>query len=65
MENDLDTLEQKVDQVLSLCDHLYAENVALLGRVQALEAEKQTLTEKMDAARTRLAGLVDKLPEAG
>lgn len=63
MNNDFDTLEQKVDQVLTLCDHLYAENLALLARVQALETEKQALAEKMETARVRLAELADKLPE--
>lgn len=65
MNNDLDSLEQKVDQVLALCGHLHDENAALRAQVVSLEAEKQTLTEKMETARTRLAGLMDKLPEAG
>jgi cell division protein ZapB len=63
MNNDLDLLEQKVDQVLALCGHLHEENAVLRTQVVALEAEKQALTEKMELARTRLAGLVDKLPE--
>ena len=64
MSYDLEPLEQKVDQVLALCGHLHEENAILRTRVLALEAEKQSLTEKMETARSRLTGLMDKLPEA-
>ncbi|WP_459949299.1 cell division protein ZapB [Denitratisoma sp. agr-D3] len=63
MNTDLESLEQKVDQVLTLCGRLQAQNAELRGRVSALEAEKQALTDKMETARERLAGLMDKLPE--
>jgi cell division protein ZapB len=57
-------LEGKVEQVIALCDALRAENHRLRGRITALEDEKQTLTERMTDARSRLEGLMDKLPAA-
>jgi cell division protein ZapB len=56
-------IEQKVEQIIALCDALRAENHRLRDRVGTLEGEKQTLTERMTVARTRLEGLMDKLPE--
>ncbi|RTL55748.1 MAG: hypothetical protein EKK46_05860 [Rhodocyclaceae bacterium] len=57
-------LDQKVDRVLALCDSLHEENLALRSRMAVLESEKQSLADKMDAARARLEVLRDKLPEA-
>jgi cell division protein ZapB len=62
MNEQLGRLEGKVEQVIALCDALRAENHRLHNRVTALEDEKQTLTERMAEARSRLEGLVDKLP---
>jgi len=64
MNNDLETLDRKVDQVLALCSQLQEQNAALRAQVLALEAEKQTLSDKMETARSRLVGVMDKLPEA-
>ena len=55
-------IEQKVDQIIALCDALRAENHRLRDRVGTLEGENQALTERMTVARTRLEGLMDKLP---
>lgn len=63
MDSELDSLEQKVDQVLALCDDLNAENQDLRARVVALENEKQSLSSRMETARTRLEALLPNLPE--
>jgi cell division protein ZapB len=63
MDHPFSSLEQKVDQVIALCDALRAENHRLRDRVGLLESEKQALAERMTTARTRLEGLMDKLPE--
>lgn len=55
-------LEQKVGQIIALCDALRVENHQLRDRLGALEEEKQALAERMLAARERLEGLMDKLP---
>lgn len=62
MNDALGGLEEKVTQVIALCDALRAENHQLRDRVGALEDEKRALAERMTAARTRLEGLVDRLP---
>ncbi len=62
MNDALGGLEEKVTQVIALCDALRAENHRLRDRVGALEDEKRVLAERMTAARTRLEGLVDRLP---
>lgn len=62
MNDELGVLEDKVTQVIALCDALRAENHQLHDRVVALEDEKRTLAGRMTDARTRLEGLMDKLP---
>lgn len=63
MNSPLARLEQKVEQIVNLCADLRAENHRLRDRVSTLEGEKQDLAERMTTARTRLEGLMDKLPE--
>jgi cell division protein ZapB len=62
MNEELGGLEDKVIQVISLCDALRAENHRLRDRVGTLENEKQEITARMTTARTRLEDLMDKLP---
>lgn len=64
MNEELGGLEDKVNQVIALCDALRAENHHLHDRVDALENEKADLAERMTAARERLEGLMDRLPAA-
>jgi cell division protein ZapB len=62
MNEELGGLEDKVTQVIALCDALRAENHQLRDRVDALEDEKRVLAERMTTARTRIEGLMDRLP---
>jgi len=62
MNAPLASLEQKVEQIVALCEALRAENHRLRDHVVTLEGEKQGLVERMTVARTRLEGLMDKLP---
>lgn len=63
MNSELDALEHKVDQVLALCGDLHADNISLRARVASLENENQSLTARMETARTRLEALLPNLPE--
>lgn len=63
MSTPLASLEQKVEQIVALCETLRAENHRLRDHVGALEGEKQALAERITVARTRLEGLMDKLPQ--
>lgn len=62
MTTPLDRLEQKVDQIIALCEALRAENHRLREKIGLLETEKQALSARMNEARTRLEALMDKLP---
>lgn len=63
MNDPLDALDRKIDQVLALCQTLRGENLALRTRVAGLEGENRQLQDKINAARARLEGLVARLPE--
>jgi cell division protein ZapB len=63
MVNELNALESKIAQVVSLCNSLRAENTQLKQQLAAAESDKQTLSERMELARGRLEQLVLQLPE--
>jgi len=63
MNDQFGGLEKKVDQIIAMSEALRAENHRLRVRVGELEEEKQGLAERMTTARTRLVGLMDRLPQ--
>lgn len=63
MMSELAALEHKVEQVLALVQRLRAENEVLKHQIAAGEAERLNLRQAMHSARTRLEGLMEKLPE--
>lgn len=63
MISELEALEGKVEQVVGLVEQLRAENDVLKNQIAAAEAERMHLRQTIAAARERLEGLVDKLPE--
>jgi chromosome segregation ATPase len=63
MNNELEALEGKVEQVVALVHQLRAENDVLKNQIAAAEVERLHLRQTMTAARERLEGLMDKLPE--
>ena len=63
MVNELNALESKIAQVASLCRTLRAENAQLRQQLAVAEVDKKGLTERMDAARTRLEQLAGQLTE--
>jgi cell division protein ZapB len=64
MVNELNALESKVGQVVSLCRTLRVENNLLRQQLATADAEKQGLAERMETARRRIEQLVHQLPEA-
>ena len=64
MVNELNALESKITQVVSLCRTLRAENSQLKQRLAKADAEKKVLSERMELARQRLEQLAEQLPEA-
>lgn len=63
MNTPLDSLENKIDSVLALCERLRDENRALRTQLSALEGVNQTLTQTIDTSRARLEALMERLPE--
>ena len=63
MNSELEALEAKIEQVVALVHQLRAENDVLKNQMTGAESERLHLRQTMTAARERLEGLVDKLPE--
>ena len=62
MEAEFYSLETKVAQFVSLCERLRAENVELKQQLAAARTDAKRLHEKIDGARSRLEGLLSRLP---
>ena len=62
MEAEFNSLETKVAQFASLCERLRAENVELRQQLAAARTDAKRLHEKIDGARSRLEGLLSRLP---
>ncbi|WP_371324112.1 hypothetical protein VX159_00875 [Dechloromonas sp. ZY10] len=63
MDTEIEALEAKVNKVIAVVTQLRAENESLRSQLAAAETEKLRLQQTMTAARQRLEGLIDKLPE--
>ena len=63
MNTELEALEAKIEKVAALVNQLRAEIDMLQQQKAVAEAEGQRLRQVMDAARGRLEGLMDKIPE--
>jgi cell division protein ZapB len=63
MNSELEALEAKIEQVVALVHQLRAENDVLKNQMAAAESERLHLRQTMTAARERLEGLMDKIPE--
>ncbi|MDP3538376.1 MAG: hypothetical protein Q8S26_06690 [Azonexus sp.] len=63
MNTELEALEAKIEQVVALVHQLRAENEVLKNQMVAAESERLHLRQTMTAARERLEGMMDKLPE--
>lgn len=63
MMSEIDALESKVEQALTLLQQLRAENEVLKNQIAAADAERLSLRQTMHVARERLEILMNKLPE--
>ena len=62
MESDLNSLEAKVAQFVTICDRLRAENIELRQQLAAARNDAKRLHDKIDGAKARLEGLLSRLP---
>ncbi len=63
MERELFALEERIEQFVTLCQSLRAENQELRTRVAGLEVERVRLNEKIETACSRLESLMERMPE--
>jgi cell division protein ZapB len=63
MDMELSTLEDKIKQAMELCRRLRDENRQLREQLADAESDRRQLSEKIDGARDRLEGLLQRIPE--
>lgn len=60
-KRDLEKLEQRLDQLIRKCARLEDENHALRHQQTHLIAERATLIEKSELARSRVESMISRL----
>jgi len=60
--HELSRLASKVEQVVTECEALRAENRRLYGRMGELEKDRDALAKRMTEARMHLEKLMERLP---
>ena len=65
MEAELDSLDEKINQLVQLCQRLRKDNHELRQQLAAAQNESKQLTDKIESARARLESLLTRLPEDG
>jgi len=63
MEAELKALEDRVSQLVQLCQRLRAENLQLRQEMAGVQNDNHQLVEKIDAAKNRLENLLEQIPE--
>lgn len=64
MDAELKVLDDKIGQLIQLCQRLRAQNNDLRQKLAAAEGENKRLREKIEAATARLETLLGKIPES-
>lgn len=63
MEAELKTLEDKVSQLVALCQQLREENIHLRQQLASAQNSTKEMNDKLTNARTRLESLLARIPE--
>ena len=63
MDAELRTLEDKVNQVVALCQRLRSDNHDLRQQLASAQNDNKQLAEKIGTATTRLETLLTQIPE--
>lgn len=63
MDAQLRSLEDKINQFVSLCQRLRADNQQLRQQLASAQNENKQLSDKIGAAKTRLETLLSHIPE--
>ena len=62
LDIDIALLEEKIRQTVQLCRRLRDENRDLRRQISGLEGDRRALEEKVEAARSRLEQLLQRIP---
>ena len=54
-------LEDRIDQLIKLCEELAVENLALRAKQQSLTVDRAKLIEKNELAKTRVESMINRL----
>jgi cell division protein ZapB len=60
-ENQLKTLEQKIDELIELCHELNRENQTLKANNAGWRMERQDLIDKNELARSKVESMINRL----
>jgi cell division protein ZapB len=60
-ENQLKVLEQKIDELIDLCNDLNRENQMLKTDSAGWHQERQNLIDKNELARAKVEAMIDRL----
>ena len=60
-ENQLKLLEQKIDELITLCNDLNRENQVLKADSANWQRERQDLVDKNEVARTKVEAMISRL----
>ena len=60
-ENQLKVLEQKIDELISLCNDLNRENQTLKADHASWQRERQDLMDKNEVARNKVEAMISRL----
>jgi cell division protein ZapB len=63
MEADLKVLEEKISQLIEMCEAMRQSNASLKQALEVSAQHERELKEKIEKATLRLESLLDKLPE--
>jgi cell division protein ZapB len=63
MEAELNALDDKIAQLIQLCQKLRKDNTLLRQQLAAAQNESKRLTEKVDTAKVRLEALLSQIPD--
>jgi cell division protein ZapB len=61
VEDTIEQLEWRVDELIKLCDHLKKENQALRAQTVELASEQARLIEQTKLARSRVEAMITRL----
>ncbi|MDP2246677.1 MAG: hypothetical protein Q8J65_01000 [Nitrosomonadales bacterium] len=63
MDADLKSLEDKLSQLIALCQDLRAQNSTLRQELAQAQTDTAQLRENMAVVSTRLEAVIERLPE--